>query len=158
MKYLYKRIRILNIIFFIVAFSSLLKAETFGIGAVIGDPTGISAKMWLDKTTAIDGAFAWSMGGPNAIHVQGDYLVHQLSFFHLGKLPMNLYYGAGARITSYSGKNKTGLGLGARAPLGMAYEFKKPSVELFAEVALVLELTPSTDALFNIGIGGRYYF
>jgi hypothetical protein len=142
----------------IMTTSSVSNAEIFGIGAVIGDPTGVSAKMWLDKTTAIDGAFAWSMAGQNAIHVQGDYLIHQLSFFHLGKLPMNLYYGAGARISSYSGKSKTGLGLGARAPLGMAYEFKKPSVELFAEVALILELTPSTEGLFNIGIGGRYYF
>lgn len=138
--------------------AEFIKAESFGIGAVIGDPTGISAKMWLSKTTAVDGAFAWSMSGPTAIHVQSDYLIHELSLFHLGTLPMNLYYGAGGRISTYSGSNKTGLGLGARAPLGVTYQFKRQPVELFGEIALVLELTPATAAFFNIGIGGRYYF
>ena len=71
---------------------------------------------------------------------------------------MNLYYGAGARISTYSGKSKSGLGLGARAPLGIAYQMKKPAVEFFGEAALILELSPSTEALFNIGIGARYYF
>lgn len=154
----YKKSKPLLIISFLVLFSPLIKAESFGIGAVIGDPTGVSAKMWLSKTTAIDGAFAWSMGGPNAIHVQSDYLLHELSLFHLGSLPMNLYYGAGARISSYSGNKKTGLGIGARAPLGVAYQFKRQPIELFGELALVLELTPDTAALVNLGIGGRYYF
>ncbi len=133
-------------------------AESFGLGAVIGDPTGVSMKMWLDKTHAIDGAFAWSLSGPNALHVQSDYLVHQLSFFHLGKLPMNLYYGAGGRVSSYSGKDKSGLGIGARAPLGMSYQFNNPAVELFGEVAAILELIPSTNVYINLGMGGRFYF
>lgn len=147
---------LLSLAVFCLSFQA--KAESFGLGAVIGDPTGISVKLWLDQTHAIDGAFAWSLSGPNALHIQSDYLVHELSFFHLGKFPMNLYYGAGGRLSSYSGKNKTGLGLGARAPLGMAYQFKKPAVELFAEVAAILELTPSTDVFFNLGLGGRFYF
>ncbi len=141
-----------------LTYSTLSQAESFGIGGIIGDPTGISAKMWLDKKTAIDGAFAWSMSGPRAIHVHGDYLLHELSLFRIGRHPMNLYYGAGARISSYSSDDKTGLGLGARAPLGIAYEFRKHSVELFGEFSLILELTPRTEAFFNFGIGGRYYF
>lgn len=154
----YKKSKPLLMIGVVVLFSQFVKAENFGIGAVIGDPTGISAKMWLSKTTAVDGAFAWSMSGPTAIHVQSDYLLHELSLFNLGSLPMNLYYGAGARISSYSGNKKTGLGIGARAPLGVSYQFKRQPVELFGELALVLELTPDTAALFNLGIGGRYYF
>jgi hypothetical protein len=134
------------------------RADTFGLGAVIGDPTGVSVKMWLDQTHAIDGAFAWSLNGPNALHVQSDYLVHELSFFHIGRHPFNLYYGGGGRLSSYSGRNKSGLGLGARAPLGVAYQFRRPSVELFAEMAAILELVPSTDVFINIGLGGRFYF
>ena len=97
---------ILTVLTLISAYS---KAESFGIGAVLGDPTGVSTKMWLDKTHAIDGAFAWSLSGPNALHVQSDYLIHELSFFHLRKFPLNLYYGAGGRLSSYSSKNKSGL-------------------------------------------------
>ena len=29
----------------------------FGIGVVLGEPTGISGKYWLSEKTAIDGAF-----------------------------------------------------------------------------------------------------
>ncbi len=144
--------------FAVIVLSLQTKAGSFGLGAIIGEPTGISVKMWLDQTHAIDGAFAWSLSGPNALHIQSDYLVHELSFFRLGRYPMNLYYGAGGRLSSYSGKNKSSSGLGARAPLGMAYQFRKPAVELFAEVAAILELTPSTEAFFNVGFGGRFYF
>lgn len=133
-------------------------ATNFGLGAVVGEPTGVSAKMWLDRTHAIDGAFAWSLSGPNAIHIQSDYLIHELGFFSISKHPINLYYGAGGRLSSYSGKNKTGLGIGARAPLGLSYQFKNPAVELFAELGAVLELSPSTEFQIGLGLGGRFYF
>lgn len=156
---LLKKMNLINTLLFILISSApFAHANTFGLGAVIGDPTGLSVKMWLDRTHAIDGAFAWSMRSDNAIHIQSDYLVHELSFFHLGRFPINLYYGAGGRLSNYSGDNKSGLGLGARAPLGVAYQFKNPSVELFGEIAGILELTPSTEFLFNVGIGGRFYF
>lgn len=135
-----------------------VRAESFGLGAVIGDPTGLSAKMWLDQVHAIDGAFAWSLNGPSALHVQSTYLVHDLSFFHLGRHPMNLYYGAGGRLSSYSGNSKSGLGIAARAPVGVSYQFRNPSVELFGELAAILELVPSTNVFINLGIGGRFYF
>jgi hypothetical protein len=32
----------------------------FGLGIIIGEPTGISAKQWTGSRTAIDGAVAWS--------------------------------------------------------------------------------------------------
>ena len=32
----------------------------FGLGVILGEPTGISGKLWLGGKTAIDGATAWS--------------------------------------------------------------------------------------------------
>jgi hypothetical protein len=142
----------------ISSFCGFAEAGSFGLGAVVGDPTGVSLKIWLDQTHAIDGAFAWSLSGPTALHVQSNYLAHEMSFFKIGKAPFNLYYGAGGRLTSYSDKKKSGLGLGARAPLGASYQFYRPSVEIFAELAAVLELVPSTDVFVNVGVGGRFYF
>lgn len=151
-------LRQLIISFGILLFTFASQAETFGLGAVIGDPTGVSVKVWLDQVHAIDGAFAWSLSGPNAMHIQSDYLTHEMSFFKAGKIPLNLYYGIGGRITSYSSRDKSGLGIGARAPLGISYQFYRPSVELFAELAGILEVVPSTDVFFNVGFGGRFYF
>ena len=40
----------------------LLSAQEkdFGVGAILGEPTGVSLKKWLGARTAIDGALAWS--------------------------------------------------------------------------------------------------
>ena len=61
-----------------------------GLGVIAGEPTGLSAKFWLNKTGAIDAAAAWSVTGSNKFQLHADYLYH---FFDLipvpkGKLPL----------------------------------------------------------------------
>jgi len=34
----------------------------FGLGIIVGEPTGLSFKKWSGDTTAIGGAIAWSFG------------------------------------------------------------------------------------------------
>src|SRR5258708_39192418 len=36
------------------------EAGRFGVGAIFGEPTGVSVKYWLSDKHAIDGALAWS--------------------------------------------------------------------------------------------------
>lgn len=143
---------------FIPLFSSLVLAGPIGLGGVLGDPTGITAKYWLDSHHAIDGAMAWSFSGANSIHLQSSYLIHKKKHFHIDQIPLNLYYGAGGRLSNYSSTKKSGLGMAGRVPVGVTYEFRDPSVELFAEVAPGIELIPSTSFFVSIGIGGRFYF
>ena len=76
------------------------------------------------------------------------------------------HYGIGARfrITSDeshgNGKPKSQgrTDLGIRIPLGLTVNFLKPSLEIFFEIAGVLDLLDSTDFGVDGALGGRYYF
>ena len=35
----------------------------FGVGVLVGSPTAIDAKYWIDNMQAIEGAIGWSTGG-----------------------------------------------------------------------------------------------
>jgi hypothetical protein len=125
----------------------------FGLGAVFGEPTGLSAKVWTSENTAVDGAVAWSFIGTGWLHLHADFLVHNYDLIDVseGKLP--LYFGLGAFINLASE-----LGLGIRIPIGLSYQFDGAPLEIFAEIAPGLSLLPSTDFYFGGGIGVRYYF
>ena len=124
-----------------------------GLGAIFGEPTGLSAKMWTSEKTAIDGAVAWSFVGSGFLHLHADFLIHNYDLISVseGKLP--LYFGLGAFVTLASD-----LGLGVRVPIGLAYHFDGAPLEIFAEIVPGLSLLPSTDFYFGGGIGIRYFF
>lgn len=142
----------------LIAPSTFARGESFGIGAVIGNPTGLSMKLWLDQNSAIDGALAWSTDDSKSFHLQSDYLIHDHSLVRVGRTPLNFYYGAGGRLTNSTSKKKSSNAFGARAPIGLAHQFKNASVEIFAELAVDLQLAPSTEVSLSPGIGGRFYF
>lgn len=143
---------------FIFTFNAQCKTKSAGVGAVIGSPTGLTGKLWLDATHAVDTTLAWNTSGYSAVHIHADYLTEKIGKFKTSSYPIDLFYGIGGRVSSYSSKDRNGIGLGLRAPLGLSYQMYDPNIEFFGEIAAVLELVPSTDVILNIGIGGRYYF
>src|SRR5689334_13516050 len=48
----------------------------FGLGLIIGDPTGLSLKGFLTRETAIDGAVGIGLLGGHDLHVHADFLWH----------------------------------------------------------------------------------
>jgi hypothetical protein len=125
----------------------------FGLGAILGEPTGISLKKWLGQTTAIDAAVAWSFFNNDSLYFHVDYLVHNFNLLKTkrGKLP--LYYGIGGRIHA---EDKSRVGV--RIPVGLNYTFDKAPLDIFAEIGSVLDLVPSTEVSFTAFIGIRYFF
>lgn len=148
-------------IFAVSLFMSTAQAKQFGLGVILGSPTGISGKLFTGKNQAIDGAAAWSFGDYDAFHLHGDYLWHRPHIFDIEGEPFTLYYGIGARLISWESRKPRynhDWALGPRIPLGITYTFRDPVIELFGEVALVMDLVPETDADLDLGIGGRFYF
>ncbi|MFQ5608329.1 MAG: hypothetical protein ACE5GA_10310 [Candidatus Zixiibacteriota bacterium] len=82
-----------------------------------------------------------------------DYLVHDFKSLSVKRGSLPLYYGIGGRIRF---ENDTRIGV--RAPVGVAYLFANSPLDLFAEIAPVLDLAPSTVIKFNAAIGIRYFF
>lgn len=52
-------------------------AEGFGIGLILGEPTGLSIKKWIGPERAIDAAAAWSLAEHERFQFHADYLVHK---------------------------------------------------------------------------------
>ena len=48
-----------------------------GIGAMIGNPVGVSAKYWLGGTKAVDGGLGFSIGSSHTnLSLHSDFLLH----------------------------------------------------------------------------------
>jgi hypothetical protein len=125
----------------------------FGLGVILGEPTGLSLKSWTGRTTAIDAAAAWSFGREDSLHFHVDYLVHDFNLLKTSKGRLPVYYGIGGRIKL---EDKTRIGV--RFPVGVSYIFEDAPLDLFAELGPILDLAPRTEFTLSASIGLRYYF
>ena len=145
------------VIFILIAvFSSgnaAAQESGFGLGIILGEPTGISFKNWIGSRTAIDSGVAWSFGNNDSLHLHADYLVHDFNFFKIKKGKLALYYGIGGRV-----KTEKKSRIGVRIPIGISYIFENAPLDIFLELAPLLDLVPSTEFGLTGGVGIRYYF
>ena len=127
----------------------------FGLGIIVGEPTGISLKYRLSERNAIDGAVAWSLSGDSDLHLHGDYLYHWYDLITVKKGRLPLYAGVGARLVFRENHDDL---VGLRIPVGLAYLFAGAPFDAFVELVPVLDLAPDTDFDFEAAIGGRFWF
>jgi hypothetical protein len=150
--------RTLLIISIIVSIGGIARAagsHNFGLGIILGEPTGISGKLWISGRSAVDGAVAWSTDTNASMHLHADYLVHSFSLIKVDKGRLPFYYGIGGRIKFYDHHDDF---IGVRVPFGLAYIFETAPVDIFFELVPILDLAPDTDFDFNAAIGVRYFF
>ena len=137
-------------------------AGPFGIGVVVGEPTGVTFKQWVGGDQAIDGAAAWSFADGTALHFHMDYLYHKPGPPETAVPGLLFYFGLGGRLKAgdsdhHGDDHGDDNRLGIRVPLGFDYLFAASHLELFFEVAPIMDLAPETDFLVNGGVGLRYY-
>lgn len=141
-----------------VTFSDTAKAQAntngnqnFGIGLMLGEPTGVSIKSWFGHRSAFDIGAAWSLSGRNeAVHLHADYLFH--NWFNDAE-NLAFYYGIGGRVI-FSGEGTAGV----RVPLGLNYVFESVPFDLFVEAVPIIDVSPDVEFAGNGAFGIRYYF
>jgi len=151
-----KKIIFLGLVTVLLCSSAAAQDRKFGLGIVLGEPTGLSAKLWTGKSTAIDGALAWSFGSfgeQSAVYLHADYLFHNFNLIKVEKGQLPIYYGIGARVMLANN-----IGVGVRVPIGLEYLFANAPVDIFLEIVPVLDLVPATSFRVNAGLGVRYFF
>lgn len=152
---MFKRFAAVIFIIFVFSGTSMAQMERFGLGVMLGEPTGMNAKYFIDKNHGLDAAFGWSLGGDNDFHLHGDYLYHIYSLFHVEDAELPVYLGLGGRLLLRDDRdNKAGV----RFPLGLDYIFTGAPFDIFAEVVPILDLAPDTDFDLEGAIGARFYF
>jgi hypothetical protein len=135
------------------------QGKGFGLGIIIGEPTGLSAKLWTSGRTALDFGLGWSVfnnhkDSGTRIHFHADYLWHSWNAINsTERFP--LYYGIGGRFNSHQDNDGS---LAVRGVLGIAWLPHNTPLDLFIEVAPSLEITPSSGFGIDAAIGVRYYF
>ncbi|HPE20384.1 MAG TPA: hypothetical protein PLV02_03510 [Candidatus Mcinerneyibacteriales bacterium] len=148
-----KRVATVVFLLFLTALPLRGGSYDFGLGIILGEPTGITFKYWASDKAAFDGALAWSFSKEDKFHIHGDYLFHSLNAYTLDEIPFNLYYGIGARV-KFTSETQFGI----RFPLGTTYTPTSTPLEVFCEIVPLMDLAPDTAFRFNTGLGIRYYF
>lgn len=137
--------------------SSAISAEplqrTFGLGVILGEPTGLSAKVWVSPQRAFDAGAAWSFRNKGFLHLHADYLWHFPGRINTPE-EIDLYLGIGARV-GFSAKDGI---VGIRFPAGVGWRPQNVPIDLFIEIAPIFDLVPATGLSLNGGIGARFYF
>jgi hypothetical protein len=135
---------------------------TFGVGIIVGEPIGVTAKLYLTDDRAVQGAVGSAFIG-GGLQLHADYVFHPYILQSRDSFVLPVYVGPGVRLIDYnSGGNNTAWALGVRGVVGMLFDFKNEPLDAFFEIAPVLEYKFSSGAgfqlSFNAGIGIRYYF
>jgi hypothetical protein len=142
-------VRVLLVVCLLVVTTAAATAQ-LSVGVILGEPTGLSAKLWVSDGASVDLAVAWSFIGGGSIYIHGDYQQH----FRYADVPSGkLYFFVGAGPKMYIGDD---VQLGIRIPLGAVYEFEQAPLEVFIEAAPGLLLFPETNFDGSGGIGVRY--
>ena len=139
--------------------------QGFGMGLILGEPTGVSAKLWTSKQNAFDFGLGVGLGGDRIkyegdyegegrIHIHMDYLWHSFNAISsTERFP--LYYGIGGRFNSGGGYDGS---FGVRGVFGIAWFPHSTPIDVFVELVPVFQITPTTGFGIDAGVGIRYFF
>ena len=148
-----KKAALMAILLGCLAGLSFGRAGDVGVGIILGEPTGLSLKLWRGRTMALDAGAAWSFANGDYLQIHGDILFHNFNVFNVEKDKAALYYGVGARV-----KFEDETVVSIRLPVGVSYELAKTSIEFFVEVVPMLDFVPETKVGVAGGVGFRYFF
>jgi hypothetical protein len=140
----------------IVAFTSasVFAAGELGVGAMLGNPTGLNAKYWLGESTAVDGGMAFSLARHSQFSMHSDYLFHsEGALVFQDQHPLDVYYGVGGRM-----QFADEIQLGLRLPIGVAHRFENNTSDVFGEIAPIVDFIGRTGLDVHLAVGARYYF
>lgn len=144
-------------------------SNKFGIGGMLGAPTGLSMKYFFHKQHAIDIGIGFGWFGHASLFIHVDYKFHiYLTKNQHFELP--LYFGVGPKLFIWfhdhchyywGGKAhcRDGyIGFGVRVPIGVAFHFNKVPLDVFLEIVPGVGFFPWFGMFLDGAVGVRYYF
>lgn len=139
-----------------------LFAGTYGIGVVVGSPTGLSGKYIMGRSSAMQLHVGWSFVGAVGFHAAGDYqfLFPGVIKNEEGRALETLvpYFGIGGRfrLKENEQQGETEFHVGLRIGGGIEWFINRFGV--FLELYPVVDFVPKTDFDFEGGLGLRFFF
>ncbi len=156
---------LLILLIFLALFSITSFGKQFGVGFIIGQPTGLSVKYFLTSksASAFDFALATAYNKDlesfQDIYFHVDYLYHFFNVFYISGGQFAPYFGIGPSFSITTESESTQeISTLLRFPIGMTFLFARAPIDFFAEIVPSLSVMPETKFTYNFGLGMRFYF
>jgi hypothetical protein len=151
-------------------------SRTAGMGLVLGDPTGLTGKLWLGKTNALDAGLGfWGYGVNDPCWTDSSGVRHcdrfgssngTLNIDYLwqsnivrGTAQLDWHIGGGGRFSWWGNCQGDCVSVAARGPVGLDLMFQNPNfLEVFFELALALQVVPGPSLFPEGALGVRAYW
>lgn len=130
-----------------------------GLGGQIGDPSGVTLKLYRGTGTALDRSMNVDAVDFLAAWDLDDFFflnVHAIHERPIQDSPLNVFLGPGLFLGIDEGPGDEDVVLGVSGVFGV--NFFVEQFEVFIQLTPRLSLLPDTDGSFGGGVGLRYYF
>jgi len=140
----------------IAAGSAPARAEGVALGVFVGEPLGLDVLTGLSGDGALDfviGVSSWRGAGREISYGHLTYL-HRLTAARGRHVSLPLRLGLGGALR---GVLESDVKVAARVPLEVGLQFNGTPLELYGEIAFVLQLIDRVDTDVNGGVGIRLF-
>jgi hypothetical protein len=139
----------------LLAATGSARAESIGLGAFLGQPTGLDIKIGLQGRSALDIVIGVNQfDDPHLSYGHIQYLaLLGVARGRTVNVPFRL--GVGGAVIGVTDDNTV---FAARVPFQLGLRFRRSPVEIYGEVAFVLVFNDDTDTDVDGGLGLRIYF
>jgi hypothetical protein len=150
--------------------SEIANSRPFGLGGILGQPTGVTIKYFFAPEHAVTAALGFSWWGGHNFHIHADYGYHFM-LTQAQHFDLPLYVGAGLKFfyfysdryhpyweDDWRDRDYHRAGLGIRVPIGIAFHLNEPTLGIFVEIVPGFAFLPWLDGFVDGGVGLRYYF
>ncbi len=134
----------------------------FGLGLVLGSPTGLTSEIYLSHATSLDlalGIDAFEHGDNVYFHLT--YLAHLVDFARGGSVGVPLYVGIGGFFLDHGRFDGDAADIGARFPLGIHIDFRRVPFQISLEASLrlfLLEINHEHHDFLDLGAAAAFRF
>lgn len=144
----------------LVALTAHAKGGPWGLGVVVGEPTGFSAQHRIDQKSSMNFILAYSFN--SWFQISGDYIFYfpqlwqKVTQSNSHVMP---YLGGGIALGAITTKNATdSIALAVRVPFGLEYLIPDTALRVFGELVPSMRFVPSTGLFLQGGVGIRIHF
>lgn len=143
-------------------------AKTWGLGAVIGAPTGLSANYFLSESRTVHTTLAYDFSGDNDLQLASHY-TWRMNNLNFEKINFGWFYGVGARLAfkdhnhhkhhNHDHDDHHGdVDFGPSGTIGLFHEFTEVPLEVFLKGNLIVNVISDTDVDADVMLGLHYNF
>ena len=148
--------------------------KKFGLGLELGEPSGLTGKLFLSPSGALDFGVGYIYGhyyAGDGFHLYADYLWHPFVLTSAEPFELPFYIGVGGRFWDFDyGCNKFGdncafggSAFGVRVPIGIAFDFNNVPLDIFIQLVPTLDFyrnyrNESLHFGVDFSVGVRFWF